>query len=227
MKLALINLSADPLIAPAVVTRIAHAIEHQATIHYENVWQSRGASVLVYSSLEAVPNDGETCPLAIYDSPDASDALGWHSTTEAGRPFGRVFWQPVKEAGGSLLSGPTSLSTVISHEVLEMLGDPYVNWWCDAPDGQLEALELADRTQGDAYDIGGVSVSNFLGPRAFSAGPGPYDYLGLLKTPFEIRPGGYAIRRDPVLGVNFMWGYNVPEWKKALVEMHGRRIVRA
>lgn len=225
MKIALINFSSDPMISPSLLARIAGAVEHQTTAHYAAVWQADGATMLVYPSLEAVPNDGDTSPLAIYDDPDQSGDLGWHSTTDTGRPFGRVFWGPVKDAGGSLLEGGLSLAAVVSHETLEMLGDPYINWWCDAPDGKLESLEIADRTQGDHYEIGGVTVSNFLGPRAFSFGPGPYDYMGLLRTAFEVRPGGYAIRRDPATGVvDFVWGDAVPEWKKALVSHHGRRI---
>lgn len=226
VKIALVNLSSDPMISPSLLAKIAEALEHQGASHYEEVWQSRGAPVLVYPSLEAVPNDGETSALTIYDDPDQFGALGWHDVMQNGVAFGRIFWRPVKEAGGTLLQGPLALSTVLSHEMLEMLGDPYINWWVDMPDGRTQdSLELGDRTQGDHYAIGDVSVSNFLGPRAFREGVGPYDYLGLLKSPFEIRPGGYAIRREMATGnVAFVWGEGVPEWKKALVVAHGRRV---
>lgn len=222
MKIALVNLSPDPILSPSLLARIAGAIEHQTSVHYEAVWQSQGAVVLVYPTLDAVPSDGETAALAIYDTPDQAGYLGWHDVMKNGVAFGRAFWGPVKDSGGTLLEGADSLSAVISHEALEMLGNPYVNWGAFMPDGDIDAMELADRTQGDHYDIGGVTVSNFLGPRAFRDGIGPYDYLQLLKSPWEVRPGGYAIRMKPSGEVYNVWGEAVPEWKKALVLEHGR-----
>ncbi len=130
------------------------------------------------------------------------------------------------------MQGPLAVSATLSHEVLETIGDPYINWWADTPDGDEEAIELCDRVEGDAYAIGNVSVSNFLGPRAFSMGAGPYDRLGLLANAWDMTAGGYKIRRQggPSGTVTQVFGAKMPAWKRALVKAsrrHQRRLRRA
>lgn len=79
-----------------------------------------------------------------------------------------------------------------------------------------------DRTQGDHYDVLGVTMSNFLGPRAFREGIGPYDYMQVLKSPWELRPGGYVIRRRPDGTTYNLWGDDVPAWRRELIATTGR-----
>ena len=60
---------------------------------------------------------------------------------------------------------------------------------------------------------GGIAVSNFIGPRWFSNGAGPYDYLGNLKAPWQMTPGGYLIKRNAGV-VTQVFGESYPDWKR-------------
>lgn len=216
MYIALASYSADKDINRPLLDEIAHALEFQLMAHYAPLWQSDGVQVRAHTDPINLDVGSEACPLIVFDDADQADALGYHSVDPYGRAFGKAFWSVIRGAGGGLKDGSLSLSVTLSHEVLEMVGNPYVNFWADLPEGGQEAVELCDRTQGDSYRVGGVSVSNFLGPRAFRTGPGPFDWLNLLKDPFEIRPNGYAIRRsgDSIYPV---FGEGVPEWRRGLV----------
>lgn len=216
MKLALVNLSTDTAISREVVEAIATACEHQLLYHYGPMWEATGHQVTVYESVAAVPQDGQSAPVLILDTPDVADALGYHSVSDDGRGFGRAFWGPSKENGGEILKGPDALSAIVSHEILEMAGNPYINLWADMNGGDQDAVELCDRCEAEGYEIDGVAVSNFLGPRAFRYGDGPYDYMQTCALPFEIRPGGYAIRRAKTGEIYNVWGYDMPDWKKKL-----------
>lgn len=224
MKIGIVSFSRDKLITLPLIQRIASALELQLYAHFSPVWQAEGVPVTAYASLADVPKD--TSPLLVFDEPDQEKALGWHSVDVNGRPLGRAFWHLIQKHGGTLVDGAMSLSVTLSHEVLEMVGNPYVNFWADMPSGEQEAIELADRVEADFYRIeDGVSVSNFLTPRAFRDGAGPYDFLDTLRSPWEIRPGGYTIRRsgDKVYDV---WGEHYPRWKREMKEASPRLLKR-
>lgn len=227
MYLALTSMSQDPVVTRPILEKIAEALEYQAHAHYAPLWQSEGCGVRVFSSPEAIPEDDGSSPLVVFDDPDQAGVLGWHTVSPTGRPYGRAFWKVIRDHGGSLYTGPLSLSVTLSHEVLEMIGNPYVNFWADMPSGIQEAIELCDRVEMDSYLIGGdVAVSNFLGPRAFRNGAGPYDYMRLLGEPWDIRPGGYAIRKASDGTVFDVWGSGYPSWRKDLKGVLGSRTQR-
>jgi len=159
-------------------------------------WTRDPQSVVPFTSEAVAPKDAWL--IGIFNNADQANALGWHSVSPGGRPYGRVFVVPVLGSGGSLLRGALSVAAVLSHEACETFGDPQVNRWVDDGRGSLWALELCDQVEADAYDktVDGqpVSVSNFLYPAAFkSAGPGKLDHMGRLSKPFGFTPGGYAI----------------------------------
>lgn len=209
MKIAVLNKSTcfTDLTGPAL-DRICDALNRQIKEDYAPMWQGGEVEVFATDSPEGL--DQDVCPLLVMDSPDQTGALGYHSTFQ-GRPFSKVFAGPIKQAGGTLFSDPSSLSVTLSHEVLETIQDPYANFWVDVDANTQEALEIADRVQGDGYQIDSIFVSDFLGPRAFSHGAGPYDFMNLLKSPFEIRSTGYAIRR--VAGVvHNIFGHRRKAW---------------
>lgn len=224
MHIAIVSVSADPAITFPLLQRIADALDVQQNAHYAPFWQSCGVAVRAYASLTDIPVDAS--PIIVQDEPDRTGTLAWHASTDEGLPFGRVFWDPIRRHGGSLIDGPMSLSSTLSHEVLEAVGNPYVNFWADMPGGLQEAVELCDRVEADAYPIDGVSMSNFLGPRAFRNGPGPYDWMRLLEDPWELRPGGYCIRRGPGTPAFEVWGRGFPEWKRQLKSVEGSRMQR-
>lgn len=165
--------------------------------------------------------------LVIFDDADQADALGYHSDGPDGYPYGRVFTKPVLNAEGKAVSGPGSVASVLSHEVIELFGDPECNRWADGLDGNSYAFELCDPVEGDTYDIMAtnrkVSVSNFVLPAWFDQNPpkgSQFDFLGLLKKPFTMTKGGYVVYRsygkekDSFARLNLQYGAKYPEWKK-------------
>jgi len=120
------------------------------------------------------------------------NALGYHSRNHAGIPFGFVYLNIVKEVD-------EVWTTTLSHEVLELLADPSAVMTVTGPDPRDPDhnvrfdLEVCDPTQGDSYDIDGVTVSNFVTRRYFgqAGGSNATNFLELDLDPFGVRPGGY------------------------------------
>ena len=229
MRIVIVDESVSPEVTEETLTKIAQAIEHQLYQHYGPFWQMDGVPVRFLDSIgEAKESD---CPLIIFDNPDQPGVLGYHSVTPNGLAYGKAFYDVIRR---QFMEGPVNesntLSVTLSHEALEMVGDPYTNCWVDCSFDEEEAFEICDRVEGDSYkiDIDGtpISVSNFLGPRAFRDGIGPYDYMGLLSSPWEIRPYGYVIRRKggPSGVVSSHFGHAYPEAKQLLKISHGRAL---
>jgi len=228
MQVGIVNLSKDPQITIAFSEEVANALEEQLYQDYAPFHQSAGFPVSVYSSLSQLPPG--TSPLAILDSPEDAGELGDHYVTNDGLPIGRAFWAPTRDNGGTLFDSPTSLSVTLSHEILEMIGDPYINAWYDMPDGETEdAAELCDRVESLAYQRSGskIFLSNFLGPRAFRSGPGPYDWMRQLTDPWDYSQG-YAIRRTggPKGETRAIFGKAFPHWKKSLKHLKHTKATR-
>jgi hypothetical protein len=158
--------------------------------------------------------------IAIGDNSDQAGALGYHALG-----YGRVFAEPVLQAGGGILAGELSVCSVLSHEALESFGDIYANLWGDTGNGTCYAYELGDPVESDSYSIGvrakdGThvqgTVSDFVLPSWFDpAGEAPFDYLGQLTAPFEVRQTGYVIAMTDG-NVTEQWGERYPEWRKAM-----------
>jgi hypothetical protein len=134
--------------------------------------------------------------IVITDNPDHAGALGYHELTSTGAPLGKVF------AGLDIERG--SLWTVtISHELLEMLGDPWINWCAESPDGKLFALEVCDAVEADhlGYEIDGVMVSDFITPSWFEPTQADrVDFMKRISKRLELAPGGYISVLDPAKG---------------------------
>ncbi len=216
MHLYLLSASKNPDVTRTLLERIAEALEYQQYAHVAPFWQTAGVSVKVIDALEELPEHG--APLVVYDDPDQAGVLGWHTYhANSGRIHGTAFLNPILSHGGTLLDGANSLSATLSHEAVEATADPYVNLYAFKDVSTMEPIEPCDRVQGDVYTIDGVSVSNFLGPRAFRDGPGPYDWMQLLDEPWETRPGGYCERIDLTTGkTHQFFGAEVPGWVREL-----------
>lgn len=85
---------------------------------------------------------------------------------------------------------------VLSHELMEMVINPYLNLEVARLSSDLVQLipyEICDPVQGTYKYINGFKMSNFVYPNYFKEGAtGPFDLLGLVKSPFEILPTGYT-----------------------------------
>lgn len=220
MKLYLVSASKNSDITRALLERMAEALEYQQFAHVAPFWQNAGIHVGVIDHIDDLPKEPGASPLVIYDDPDQAGVLGWHTyEAESGQIHGTAFVSPILKNGGSLLTGANSLLCTLSHEAIEAVVDPYVNMFAYVSAKLIEPMEPCDRVEGDAYTLDGTtgSLSNFLGPRAFRDGPGPYDWLGKLKAPWDLTPGGYCERIDISTGkTHTLWGREMPEWKREL-----------
>jgi hypothetical protein len=196
-------------VTPDVLQLIATALEAQAT---DDFCPEYGGSVVV--RVGASPTDiasGEVAVNIVDDlSAIAPGAAAYHDD-ESGMPVINV----AADEFDSFV-GPSSMpmSTGISHEMLETLGDAGANRWADRPDGSEEALEECDRLQGTDYQktlttenadgstsVVTVQVANFLLPSAWIPGAaGPWDFGVVLQNQYDVTPGGYVITRKQGAG---------------------------
>lgn len=133
--------------------------------------------------------------MAILDDSDQADALGYHDLTAAGQPIGKVF---VKTD----IDNDLSWTVTLSHEILEILVDPDVNYTVfnqtKVNSGNLYAMEVCDAVESDSdgYEIDNVLVSDFIYPSWFDTWRQPhsvkFDHTGKLNKPLEIAPDGYT-----------------------------------
>jgi len=203
------------------VLLMTKACASQMRRHAAPAWDARVAPVIFYEDPRQVPD--EACPIYFFDEADEADALGYHFEDPEGREYGKVFVGVILDNGGTKFEGPNSLSCVLSHEILELWGDPNCNKWGDAPDGKSHAWELCDAVEGDAYPIKvgkkSVSVSNFLFPEWFDSNdPGSdslrrFDQMSVLKKPFTIAKGGYTIYRTAGKE-HSLFGAKFPKFKR-------------
>jgi hypothetical protein len=191
---ALVNEST--LVTDAQAAAMAQAIGYQLRAHVAPAWERMPPSFTFYPKGHAPPAGAVLFHL-VDVLPEAPDALGYHDEQDD-RPYARIGCKPVFDGGGTALTGPLSVSAVVSHEACEAFGDLDVNGWRDMPDGRQTAEELADAVQGDSYPVGKVSVSNFLLPAWFDrqATRGPFDHMRQCSAPFTMSAGGYMIVRD-------------------------------
>jgi len=122
------------------------------------------------------------------DHPDVPGAFGYHDTTPSGMPIMRIF-PPLDIAEGQ----PWSVTA--DHELKETLADPLIRRAAQADDGRFIAYEVCDGVEADKYLFEDVWLSNFELPPYFEPPSNltgvRLDWLGLCKTPYETRPGGY------------------------------------
>lgn len=224
MKFAIVSQAKDPAVSYSLLVGIGTSLVKQAATDFASFWETLPCEVDVFLTAAAVPED-RCLMLIVDDIPEAPNALAYHSITPAGRPMLRLGWETIKANGGTLIKGGGSMSSAMSHEVLETIGDPYVGWWSDFDGTREIALEVCDPVQGDSYEIDGIAVSNFVGPRYFSQGPGPYDYMGSLTAPLTLSPGGYIVLREdgPAGKQTQQFGRNVTLEQQILRASYGRR----
>jgi hypothetical protein len=164
--------------------------------------------------------------------------LGFHTEDKGGRLWGVVAAQPELDAHAQVTTGDWSVSSVLSHEVLELFIDPNCNLWAANDEGKVYSFEVCDPVEAPTYNVNGVSVSNFVTPAWFDPlsvqkaaarqalgltdETTTFDKLGLVNEPFAILKGGYAVfasegKEQQVFGDEF------PEWRKQMKTGHMSR----
>jgi hypothetical protein len=172
------------------IMRIASALQKQVTRDFGPIWDVNG-TVDGFARLEDMPLG--YWPVMIVE--DVEDASGIHQDNN-GQPY-------------SLVEFDDSWSLTASHEVLEMLADPFGDRLIAGKSpkqdqGRVEFLvEVCDPCEDaqHAYTVNDVLVSDFYTPNYFEpvARDGvQYSFTGAITKPRQVLPGGYLSWHDPV-----------------------------
>jgi hypothetical protein len=134
--------------------------------------------------------------IVVTDNPDQAGALGYHEMTSQGTPLAKIFAELDVDSG-------SSWTVTLSHELLEMLADPWVNWCAVGSDTKIYALEVCDAVEADelGYQIDGVLLSDFVTPSWFEPTCADRrDFKQHLSKELELAPGGDISILDPQHG---------------------------
>lgn len=167
--------------------KIGHAIQTQVRYDVAGPW---GVGNSIFIQTRTSPAAGHW-PVYLVDESDVEGALGYHET-DPNHPTVPVGYVGVKTDEKYGLSP----SVTLSHEVLEMVGDPWAANGMQATSSEWWAVELCDPVEADAdgYVLEGVMLSDFVLPAWFFGGPGPYTYCKRVSRPRTLRPGGYQAK---------------------------------
>ena len=207
MIISLINHSRS--VSDEQVQTVVRAINRQIREDFEPYW-SFGATLRLEGPIGEHPHvktlsdmRGDAV-LYLSDGINRAGLVGWHLANYRDIPYGMVFlgWcERMKE--------PWSIT--LSHEALELVGDPLANLLVDGnhPHDRrrrvFHLFEMCDAVQAESYLIDGVAVSNFVLPSYFSLGEVEgrrndflgRSYSGRTLPSFGMNPGGYLNIFDP------------------------------
>jgi len=248
MRIVFINLSGDPLLQErikstadrvngiVVFDAIIAALNRQMIEHFAPFHQIAPIPIVGIGEAEAREMDPEVETFVpLVDETPEGNALAWHDRAPNGRPNGRVFVPLVYANGGTTYQSAESISSAMSHEMLEASFNPYVNGFKDNEKGIRIAEEVSDPPQDRGYPIDGIFVSDFVGPRWFNPADskGPYTFMGYrglaeeLAGPFTTSEGGWMItQKEGERALTAVYGSRFPEWKKVLHRAESSRIAR-
>jgi hypothetical protein len=230
MIISVINLSGGA-VSDALLQRAIRAVNRQISDDFAPYWgfgaqlRLEGKSGRSRTAIEAADMRGDAI-LYIRNHKDP-EFDGVHETTVAGIPYGSVFLD-VSEALQE------DWTVTLSHEALELIGDPEVNLLVRGPHPTehrkvFHWFEMCDAVQGDTYEVDGVLVSNFVLPLYFTSSNergGRNDFLGTAhhgKTlrSFSVNPGGYIGFFDPKNGRDVTFAIDGDE--RAAARLHAKQ----
>ena len=177
---------------PGDVARVTAALQRQAIRDFRPVWDVE-ATVDAFPTLEDVPVG--YWPILIQEDINTPGAAGVHLDKD-GQPF-------------ALVAMSNSWSLTASHELLEMLADPFGNRLVPGQSpkrgqGRVEFLvEVCDPSEADefGYTVNDILMSDFYTPHFFDPVKNSgvrYSFTGAIKKPRTILKGGYISFHDPV-----------------------------
>ncbi len=194
------------------IHRAVRAINQQIAQDFEPYW-SLGATLRLEGKSGKTPSKQTLADmrgdavLYLWNETDVEDALGYHDRNNRGIPYGFVFTELSRKIG-------ENWTVTLSHEALELIGDPEVNLLVQGPHPSnakqqvFHWYEMCDAVQEETYQIDGVEVSNFVLPLYFTGGEelgGRNDFLGrayngrTLRS-FGVNLGGYVGFFNPQTG---------------------------
>lgn len=185
---------------------VSNAVQKQINLHASPYWldtenKPLSANLMVFRSLADIPagawivtienniepsNSTAVAQLASMNKVYSATLYGYHLLNN-GLPYARILYVD-------------NYSKVLSHEVLEMLVNPFLDRYIGielySEQAGLEKViqEIADPVQTTTYQIDGIEVSNFIYPSWYHAtkiSGERYDYLGLITEPKSLLEGGY------------------------------------
>jgi hypothetical protein len=131
--------------------------------------------------------------IVVADDSDQAGALGYHDFTPGAKPVSYVFAKTDQDYG-------YSWSVTLTHELAEMMVDPYINDAIQVSNTKFFASEVGDPVEDDSYGYEittkagtKVLVSDFVTPAWFIPGHlGPvYDHAKHCTKPLQLLSGGY------------------------------------
>lgn len=200
------------------------ALGEQLVQDFQPEWGGSSSVVGTTTPMSALPALDSQTQAVIYLGSSTDDpttgvepALGYHFDNQTGVPYGFVYLDVVALNGGNW-------SVTLSHEVLELLGDPSSQQTVTGgpsvpgvPDPVQYDFELCDPVQADSYaKSNGTQVSNFVGRAYFNqpGGSGRTNFLGNPLLAFGVRPKSYLQYELPDRGVP-IWG---PDAQRTLLD---------
>jgi hypothetical protein len=188
--IAIINQST--VLQTADVEAAVHAVQIQLNRDFAPAWGLTANLKMINSLAEVGQFDWL---MGVLDDSDQAGALGYHTMADSGQPVGKIFAR-------TDLQNDLSWTVTLSHEILEMVGDPYITAsmfnQTSNTGGRLYAFEVADPCEADesGYNIDGILVSDFVYHAWFeawrAAGSIKFDFTNTLNAPLAIGSDGYA-----------------------------------
>jgi hypothetical protein len=209
--IALVSFTGD--ISTRNMMRVAAAIQKQLTRDYLPIWGT-AATVDAFDHIVAVPNDyrpvvlfrdpselagrlefaiGERRAALLSEQFSAEAIAGLHLNAFTRQPF-------------ALVLANDTWPVTASHEVLEMVTDPYGNRLraaahpLDSYRRVRHLLEVCDPCQAVWYPVNGIPVSDFYTPKFFDPVRSEgvrYSFTGEVTRPLQPLKGGYITWLDP------------------------------
>jgi hypothetical protein len=220
-------INATTVLKQSEVQKSVKAVRTQLKRDFSPIW---GKSAELEVLAKATRPSSKTWWIVLIDDSDQGNAVGYHELTSSGDPIGKV-----AVVTDTNLRRPWS--NTLSHEIMEIIIDPYIclaSYSATGKDkGRVYAMEICDPCQDPkySYEIGGVVVSDFLLPSWFEAGRAlprsRYDFRRHIDQPFEILPGGYVpvINPGPKLEWRQLLGPQTPHSVPPASSRRARRLM--
>ncbi len=203
--------SETPHVSLAELTIVANALQKQVTRDFSLLWTVT-ATVGAFQTVEDAPVG--SWHVVIRDD-IVSDAAGIHQLDASHQPFALVRWA-------------AQWSLTASHEILEMLADPFGNRLMpgDSPKPDqgrvLFLVEVCDPCQSAAvaYTVNGVLVSDFCTPDYFApsgTSGARYSFSGAVTEPRQVLPDGYLTWLYPATG--HLWQLLMEDGNRRLTDV--------
>jgi Domain of unknown function (DUF4062) len=180
------------IVSDADVKAAMAALQTQVRRDFAPAWGVDAELTFIAKPAEAPPGSWR---LIVEDNSRQPGFVCYHTLTEEGLPEVHVGVRDAMKVQWEWTMGA-------SHDLLEMLANPRLNLTIfdstDGRKGRLYVREICDPVSSArlAYQIDGVTVSNFVYPAWFESfrksGSAQFDHRGHVNAPFEVAPDSYV-----------------------------------